>query len=150
MGNLLHQLVLVSGRGAAVLAALRQPKVLGQLAASAVLIAVNWLVYVWAVNHGRNLEASLGYYIIPLIAMAAGALLFRERIGGLGYAAMGLAAIGVGLQGVALGHLPLVSLALALSFSGYGIVRKQVDADAQTGLFIECALLSLPSIKSVM
>jgi chloramphenicol-sensitive protein RarD len=134
-------LVLMSGRLAAVGVIFRQPKVLAQLALSAVLIAINWLVYVWAVNHGRNLEASLGYYINPLIAMAAGALIFRERLDGFGRTAIALAAAGVALQALALGRLPLISLTLALSFGSYGIIRKRVDADAQTGLFVECLLL---------
>jgi len=134
-------LVLLGGRAGALRTAFSQPKVLGQLALSAMLIAVNWLVYVWAVNNGRNLEASLGYYINPLIAMAAGAVIFRERMDGFGRAAIGLAAVGVLLQALALGRLPLISLALALSFGSYGIIRKRVDADAQTGLFIECVLL---------
>jgi len=139
-------LVLATGRGPAVLAAVRAPRVLGLLALSAVLIAANWSVYVWAVNNGRNIEASLGYYIIPLMAMAAGALLFHERITRLGMIAIALAAIGVALQAVALGRLPLISLVLAISFGGYGVIRKMVDADAQTGLFIECALLAIPGV----
>ena len=139
-------LVLVTGRGPAVIAAVRTPKVMGLLALSAVLIATNWSVYVWSVNNGRNIEASLGYYIIPLMAMAAGALLFQERITRLGMVAIGLAAVGVALQAVALGRLPVISLFLAVSFGGYGVIRKMVDADAQTGLFIECALLALPGV----
>jgi chloramphenicol-sensitive protein RarD len=137
-------LVLATGRGPAVLAAVRTPRVLGLLALSAVLIATNWSVYVWAVNNGRNIEASLGYYIIPLLAMGAGAIWFHERINRIGYAAITLAAIGVALQAVAIGRIPMVSLFLAFSFGSYGIIRKQVNADAQTGLFIECALLALP------
>jgi chloramphenicol-sensitive protein RarD len=134
-------LVFLSGGGNALRSALAQPSVVAQLALSAVLICVNWLVYVWAVNNGRTLECSLGYYINPLIAMAAGALIFRERLDGFGLAAIGLAVVGVALQAVAIGRLPAVSLALAFSFGGYGIIRKRVDADAQTGLFIECLLL---------
>ncbi len=137
-------LVLATGRGPAILAAVRTPKVLGLLALSATLIAANWSVYVWSVNNGRNIEASLGYYIIPLMAMAAGALLFQERITRLGMIAIGLAAVGVVLQAVALGRLPVISLVLAFSFGGYGVIRKMVNADAQTGLFIECALLLAP------
>ena len=143
-------LVLATGRGPAVLAALRAPRVLGLLALSAVLIACNWSVYVWSVNNGRNIEASLGYYIIPLMAMAAGALLFQERITRLGLVAISLAAVGVALQAVALGRLPVISLFLALSFGGYGVIRKMVDADAQTGLFIECALLALPGVAFLL
>jgi chloramphenicol-sensitive protein RarD len=92
------------------------------------------------------LEGSFGYYITPLINIASGALIFRERIDRVGAISIGLAAVGVAFQGFALGHLPLISLALALSFGGYGLVRKKVQADAQTGLFIECLLLSVPGI----
>jgi chloramphenicol-sensitive protein RarD len=120
---------------------LRRPKVLAWLAASALLIAINWIVFIWAVNDGRVLETSLGYYINPLINMAAGALIFRERIGRIGQVAIGLALVGVIIQAAALGHAPWTSLILALSFAGYGVVRKQVDADAQTGLLVECLLL---------
>lgn len=141
--------VLAARQGRQVLDVLRRRKVLGWLALSSVLIAINWIVFIWAVNSGRLLETSLGYYINPLVNMAAGALLFRERIDRIGKAAMALAAVGVVVQAVALGHLPWVSLALALSFGGYGVVRKQVAADAQTGLFVECLLLGLPSLAFI-
>jgi chloramphenicol-sensitive protein RarD len=81
--------------------------------------------------------------------MAAGALLFRERIEQTGRIAIGLALIGVVLQALALGHLPWVSLVLAFSFGGYGVVRKQVAASAQTGLLVECLLLGLPSLAFI-
>lgn len=141
--------VLIAGQGAQAAGVFRRSKVLGWLALSAALIATNWSVYIWAVNSGRVLEASLGYYINPLVNMAAGALLFRERIDRVGQAAIGLAVVGVIIQALALGHLPLVSLTLALSFGGYGVVRKQVAADAQTGLFIECLLLAVPGVAYV-
>jgi chloramphenicol-sensitive protein RarD len=102
------------------------------------------------VSAGRLLETSLGYYITPLVNMAAGALIFRERIGRLGQLAMALAGLGVIVQGVALGHLPWISLVLAASFGAYGIVRKQVAADAQTGLFIECLLVGLPGLAFIL
>jgi chloramphenicol-sensitive protein RarD len=95
------------------------------------------------------LETSLGYYIIPLLAMAAGALIFQERIDRLGAGAIALAGVGVALQAVALGRLPIVSLVLALSFGGYGIVRKRVAASAQTGLLIECLMLAGPGVAYV-
>lgn len=138
--------VLLARQGGQTLAVLRRPRTLAWLALSAALIAVNWSTFIWAVNTGRVLETSLGYYILPLLNMAAGALIFRERIDRLGVASIGLAAAGVALQALALGHLPLVSLVLALTFGGYGIVRKRVDAEAQTGLLVECALLAIPSI----
>jgi chloramphenicol-sensitive protein RarD len=96
------------------------------------------------VNSGRVLETSLGYYILPLINMAAGALIFGERLDRLGSIAIGLAAAGVALQALALGHVPAVSLALAVSFGAYGIVKKRVKAEAQTGMLVECALLAIP------
>ncbi|WP_374533391.1 EamA family transporter RarD [Phenylobacterium sp.] len=125
---------------------LREPRTLGWLALSAGVIAVNWLVFIWAVNNGRVLETSLGYFINPLMAMAAGAVIFRERLDAVGKGAIGLAGVGVAIQAVALGHLPVVSLTLATSFCIYGIIRKRVAAEAQTGLFVECLILALPGV----
>jgi len=142
--------VLLAGQGRAAIAAFRDLRTLGWLALSAALIAINWSVFIWAVNAGRVLETSLGYYILPLINMAAGALIFGERLDRLGKVAIAFAGVGVALQAVALGHLPLVSLALAVSFGGYGIVRKRVKAEAQTGLFVECVLLGLPGAAFVL
>ncbi|MGH7028367.1 EamA family transporter RarD [Brevundimonas sp.] len=139
-------LVVLARQWSQVLAVLREPKVLGWLSLSAVLIAGNWTTYIVAVNNGRTLDASLGYYLNPLLNMAAGAWLFRERIDWAGKIAMGLAAIGVVLQTLALGHAPWVSLVLALTFAAYGIIRKRVSVDAQTGLFLECLLLALPGL----
>jgi chloramphenicol-sensitive protein RarD len=138
--------VLIAGQGRQAMAAVRSPKVMGWLALSSLLIGVNWITYIASVNSGRVLETSLGYYITPLISMAAGALLFRERIDRPGAIAMALAAVGVVIQTAALGHLPVVALVLALSFGGYGIVRKHVSAEAQTGLFVECAVLAVPGV----
>ena len=134
--------VLIARQGREVLAALRAPRTLAWLALSSVLIAGNWGIYIWAVNSGRVLETALGYYINPLLGMAAGAVIFNERIDRLGWIAIGLAILGVTVQAVAAGGLPMVSLALAVSFGGYGIVRKRVAASAQAGLLIECVLLA--------
>lgn len=134
-------LVLVAGQARQVISALRTPRVMGWILLSSTLIAINWTTYVIAVNHGRMLDASLGYYLNPLLNMAAGAWLFRERISRVGMVAIGLAGVGVVLQGVALGHLPWVALLLAFSFCGYGVIRKRVSVDAQSGLFLECLLL---------
>lgn len=137
-------LVLAAGQWPQVRRIFTAPKVLAMLALSTVLISTNWGIYVWAVTNGHTLETSLGYYLIPLINMAAGAFMFRERIDRVALVAMGLAVVGVVLQTVAAGRLPLISLALACTFGGYGIVRKQVKADAQSGLFIESLLMTLP------
>jgi chloramphenicol-sensitive protein RarD len=138
--------VLLAGQARQVAGVFRNPRTLGWLVVSSLLIAINWSTFIWAVSAGRLLETSLGYYITPLVNMAAGALLFRERIGTLGKVATGLAAVGVVVQGFALGHLPWISLVLALSFGAYGIVRKQVQADAQTGLLVECLIVGLPGL----
>lgn len=142
--------VLLARQGGEVLAAFRQPRTLAWLAFSALLIAANWAIYIWAVNSGRVLEASLGYYITPLIGMAAGALLFHERIDRVGAIAIALAALGVALQALAIGRIPVVALALAFSFGGYGIVRKRVAASAQTGFLIECLMLAGPGLAYVL
>jgi chloramphenicol-sensitive protein RarD len=128
----------------------REPRTMAWLTASSCLIAINWIIYIWAVNSGHVLESSLGYYINPLVSMAAGALLFRERMNRIGMVAVALAVVGVVIQTVALGRLPLASIGLALSFGGYGIVRKRVAADAQTGLFVECLVLGLPSLAYIL
>lgn len=138
--------VLLAGQGRQVAGVFKNPRTLAWLGFSSLLIACNWSTFIWAVSAGRLLETSLGYYITPLVNMAAGALLFRERIGTLGKVATGLAAVGVVIQGLALGHLPWISLVLAASFGAYGIVRKQVQADAQTGLFVECLFVGLPGL----
>jgi chloramphenicol-sensitive protein RarD len=143
-------LVLMGKQVGDVRAVLRQPRTLGWLALSATTIAANWIVFIWAVTSGRVLETSLGYYILPLLSVAAGALIFGERIDRIGQVAIGLAVVGVALQTVALGHLPLVSLALAITFGGYGIIRKRVTAEAQTGFLFESAFLLAPSAAFVL
>jgi len=115
------------------------------LTLSAALIGVNWTTYVWAVSSGRTISASLGSSLNPLLNMAAGAILFRERISRTGQIAIGFAAVGVALQGMALGEFPWVSLVLAFSFCGYGVVRKTTAVEAQTGLLVECLVLALPA-----
>jgi len=143
-------LVVVARQGGEVARVLREPRTLAVLALSTAAIFTNWSIYVFAVNAGHVLETSLGYYINPLLNMAAGAALFRERMDRISLAAIGLAAVGVIIQTAALGHLPLVSLGVAGSFLLYAILRKQVRADAQTGLFIETAYLALPGLLYVL
>lgn len=143
-------LVWLSRQGGDVRRVLTEPKTLGLLALSTAAIFINWTIYVVAVNHHKVIEASLGYYINPLLNMAVGALFFRERMPLTGKVAIVLATIGVGVQTLALGHLPLISLGLGISFCAYGVIRKQVKADAQTGLFFECAYLSLPGLAYVL
>ena len=136
----------MAGQGREVLQLLRSPRRLGLLAVSSLAIGSGWTMYVWAVDHGHNLDASLGYYINPLMNMAAGALFFRERISRAGLVAIALASIGVVLQGIATGHFPLIALFLASTFWIYGLIRKQIDAQAQSGLFVECLMIMAPGI----
>lgn len=143
-------LVLISRQVPDVARVLREPKTLGLLALSTLAILINWTIYVIAVNAGKVLETSLGYYINPLMNMAVGAVLFGDRMTTQGKVAVGLAVVGVAIQTLALGHLPVISLALAISFCVYGVLRKQVRADAQTGLFIECLYLTLPGLAYVL
>jgi chloramphenicol-sensitive protein RarD len=140
---------LLASQSRQVWAVLRNPRTMAWLALSTLLIAGNWGVYVWATTHQATLEASLGYYINPLLNMSAGAVLFRERMGRWGKVAIALAAVGVLIQSVALGRPPWISLILAFSFCTYGVIRKRVPVDAQAGLFIECLLLMGPGLAYV-
>jgi chloramphenicol-sensitive protein RarD len=133
-----------------VAAVLRRPKTLGVLALSTLAILSNWTIYVAAVDTGHVIEASLGYYINPLMNMAAGALLFHERMSRGSKIAVGLAAVGVAVQTAALGQVPAISLSLATTFCIYAILRKRAKADAQTGLFIECVYLTIPALLYVL
>ncbi|WP_140984203.1 EamA family transporter RarD [Asticcacaulis tiandongensis] len=133
-----------------VLRILSQPKVALTLCGSALLIALNWGVFVWAVTNKHMIESALGYYLNPLLNMAAGAVLFRERLDNFGKTAIGLAVIGVAIQAFALGHIPYISLTLALTFAAYGIIRKQLEVSALSGLFVECLFLAVPSVAFLL
>lgn len=119
----------------------RQPRLLALLTLSGALIATNWLVYVWSVINGRMLEASLGYYINPLVNVLLGMLLLGERLRRLQWLAVALAGLGVAQQIWQLGSLPWVSLVLAFSFGFYGLIRKQAPVQALPGLVVETWLL---------
>lgn len=120
---------------------LAHPRRIALLALSGLLIASNWLIYVWAVNNGHMVEASLGYYINPLVNVLLGLVLLRERLRPLQWLALLLASLGVGLQVLSLGKLPWISLSLALSFGFYGLLRKQAPVAALPGLAVETWLL---------
>ena len=108
---------------------------------AAVMIGVNWLVYIWAVNAGYIVETSLGYFINPLLNVLLGVLCFRERLRPEQWAALGLATAGVGALTLAYGRLPWIALTLAGTFAGYGIVKKRTCAGPVAGLTLETALL---------
>lgn len=117
------------------------PQRLAVLALCGLLIAANWLIYVWAVINARMLEASLGYYINPLVNVLLALVVLRERLRRLQGLAVGLAALGVLQQIWLLGSVPWVSLALALTFGFYGLIRKQAPVAALPGLVVETWLL---------
>jgi len=133
-------------QGPDVRSALADRRALGWLAVSSALIAINWLVYVWAIQNGEVYAASLGYYINPLINVLLGTLLLGERLSRAQWIAVAIAAVGVALlAGGALTTL-WISLTLALSFGSYGLVRKRVTVGSLPGLTIESALLLIPSL----
>ena len=118
-------------------------------ASAAILIALNWLTFVWAVNHERVLEASLGYYISPLLNVVLGVIVLRERLTRLQWIAISIVAIGVSVMAIASGYLPWVAIVLASTFAVYGLVKKQAPLPALIGLFFETALLIVPAIVFV-
>ncbi|MBO6527036.1 EamA family transporter RarD [Erythrobacter sp.] len=126
-------------------AAIANRHTLGWLAASAALIAVNWVVYVWAIQNGQVYAASLGYYINPLLNVLLGTLLLGEKLTRPQWVAVGIAAIGVSLLVAGALTTLWISLTLALSFGSYGLIRKQLDVGSLPGLTIESALLLVPS-----
>jgi len=121
---------------------LRTPGALATLAATALLISTNWLIYIWAVNSGRVLDASLGYFVNPLVTVLLGVAFLRDRLSRLQKVAVLLAAAGVGVLVVSAGRIPWIALSLALTFGLYGLLRKQLRVDALSGLFAEVALLA--------
>jgi len=120
---------------------LMHPRRLGVLGISSVLIAANWLIYVWAVNHDRMVEASLGYYINPLVNVLLGMIVLRERLRPLQWLAVAMATVGVSLQLLMLGEFPWISIVLALSFGSYGLLRKLAPVAALPGLVVETWIL---------
>jgi len=121
-------------------ALLRQPRVLAAFGCSALLLSANWLLYVWAVNHGHLLDASLGYFINPLMNVMLGYAVLHERPRPVQWAAVALAAAGVLWLALGAGHVPWVSLALAASFALYGLLRKTATLGALEGLALETLL----------
>lgn len=133
--------VSVLGRWTPVRVALSEPKKLGFVMGCAVFIAINWGIYIYAVESRQVLQASLGYFLTPLVNVALGLLILRERISGLQIAAVVLAAIAILYQLFLLGFVPWISLVLAFSFGTYGLLRKKVPLDGLSGLFVETLLL---------
>jgi chloramphenicol-sensitive protein RarD len=113
---------------------------------AAVLIAVNWLVFVYAVNSGHVVETSLGYFINPLVSVLLGVVVFAERLRRLQWLAVGIAAVAVAVLTVDYGRPPWIALALAVTFGLYGLMKKLVRVAAAPGLFVETALVVVPAV----
>lgn len=122
---------------------LRQPRILGIHAWSALLLGINWSVFVWAAYHHRILDSSLGYFLNPLLNVAIGCVMLGERLRPTQAACIALAAAGVAVQIIAVGHVPWIALVLAGSFGFYALARRQSPLGSMTGLATE-TLLSMP------
>ena len=131
-------------------AALRTPRTVMALAVSALLIAVNWGLFIWAVTADRIIDTSLGYYINPLVSFMLGVVWLGERLTKIQLVAIGLAVLGVLNQTLSLGYLPWISLALAVSFGIYGLIRKTVAVESLEGLTIEAILLAPVSLGYIV
>jgi len=136
-------MIIVMKKWTQLVAIFKQPKIILQLSLSASFLAVNWFLFIWAVNNNHLLDASLGYYINPLFNVILGMIFFHERLRRNQLIAVGLALLGVLVQLFALGTLPIISLALASTFAIYGLIRKKLPINSFIGLFIE-SLLMLP------
>jgi len=134
-------LVTLLRRWAPVRTALSEPRRLGAVLGCAILIAANWGLYIYAVESRQVLQASLGYFLTPLVDVALGMLVLRETMANLQRIAVAIAATAIATQLVLLGELPWISLTLALTFGTYGLLRKQVPLDGLSGLFVETLLL---------
>lgn len=119
----------------------KTPKKVLLLAVSATLVCSNWLIFIWAVNNQHILEASLGYFINPLLNVLVGMLFLGERFRRLQWLAVALAVCGVIIQLWKFGSVPVIALGLAVTFSLYGLMRKKIAVDAQTGMMIETSWL---------
>jgi chloramphenicol-sensitive protein RarD len=126
----------------------RHPAVFGRFAVTAALLSVNWLVYIWANNNGHIVEASLGYFITPLVNVLLGLLILRERLRPGQLAAIAIAAVGVAYLIVNAGGLIWISFSLALSFGFYGLLRKTAKWGSLQGLTAEMAILFVPALAT--
>ena len=131
--------------------AMRQPLVMtrqtvGLYGVAALLIALNWFIYVWAVAHNFIVETSLGYFITPLVNVVMGVVLLGERLRRLQWVAIGLAGTGVGYLAIVYGDVPWIAIGLALSFGTYGLIKKKAPLGSVAGLTLETGLLFVPAL----
>lgn len=135
-------IVLLTGRLRSTWALMRVPSTFFWSLLAAALLSMNWGVFVYAVTVGRATEASLGYFMLPLLTIAVGRLVFHETLGTTQRLAIALAIFAVGIQLFSYGALPWISLVVSTSFALYGVIRKKIAADTIQGLFIETLCMS--------
>jgi chloramphenicol-sensitive protein RarD len=123
---------------------MKNPKTMVALLLSTILVSINWITYIWAVNNGHVVEAALGYYINPLIIITFGVVILREKMRPLQWVAVAIAAIGVLVLTIDYGRLPWVAISLALSWGSYGLVKKKLNLGALEGLAIETLISLIP------
>ena len=144
--NFLSALVFVVRQGDEIRRLFGSPKILGMLLLTAVLLSLNWGIFVFGVNTGRIIETSLGYFIVPLVNVVLGCVVLGERLRGRQIFAFGLAAAGVIVFGSHLGAVPWIAIGLAVTFGLYGLLRKIVAVSPLVGIFVETALMTPPAL----
>ena len=125
---------------------IREPRKIAILCLTTLLVASNWLLFIWAVNNNHIIETSLGYYTNPIVNVVFGVIVLRERLNKSQGIAVALAVMGVLYLTLQYGRFPAIALSLAVTFSLYGLLRKILGINAAVGLFIETLLLTLPGI----
>ena len=124
---------------------LKNPRTFSLLALTSLLLSANWAIYIWSVSVDRVVEAALGYYITPLVAVTFGVLVLKEKLRKLQIVSVSLAAIGVVILTVAYGHIPLIALGLAVSWGSYSLIKKQLNAGALETLSVETLVAFIPN-----
>ena len=143
-------LLLFTGKFASTFSLLRDRRIAWRLLASTILISINWLVYIWGVNTGHVVECALGYYINPLLIIAFGVFILKEKMRRLQWVSVSIAAAGVLVLAFDYGRPPWFAILLAASFGTYGLVKKQLGLGALEGLAIETSLSLLPYAAYVL
>lgn len=134
--------VILSGKWGKMLEVFKDKKCMGYIAICSVLISINWFLYIWAVNSKHIVDASLGYYINPLMSVLFGVIFLKEKLEASQYIALVIAAAAVVFMIVLYGSVPWISLALATSFALYGLCKKMISAESTVGLAIETSILT--------
>lgn len=147
---LLLPVMIARGQVGTLLSLARRPRRMGIFLLAGVVLSLNWAILLWAINHGHAIEASLGYFVTPLINVACGVLFFRERMRPAQCGALAIAIGAVSYLAWFHGGLPVIALTLALTFTGYGVIKKRIEADPMAALTLETAAMTLPAIAALV